>query len=261
MHGRVAARRPARRAAHERAMRGVAEDDVAGGGLRLRVALDAEVHVALVKEFLREGTMRRVAGNAAFAQRLVPEDVRPGLLAVAVRARLVQAREREAALGLVDVEAVRVVALATVEPAFEDLVTMWQPEFRVRLEVAREARLRRLARIDNELVAALSTRLNVPAARPVAGLAAGLAGEARAVRVETPVRARGESAGVVRVAVGAGGVAGERRPFDGGRSGDGALDGGAGAEDQAATGSEEAERGRQPAEDAFAREAHRRSVP
>lgn len=162
-------------------MRGVAEENFPGCGLHLRVALDAEVRVPLVEKFPDERTMRRVAGHAAFAQRFMGEDVRPALFTMAVEARLVKPRERKAALGFVDVEAMRVMALAAVKLAFEHLMVMRQPEFCVRLEVAGEARVRRLARVDDELVPSLPSRLDVLAARPVARLTAGLAGEARTV--------------------------------------------------------------------------------
>lgn len=261
MHRRVATRRPAGAAADERGVGGVAEDDFAGGGLHLRVALDAEVRVALVKKFLRERAVRRVAGDAAFAQRLVAEDVRLALLAMAVGAGLVQAREGEAALGFVDVEAVGVVALGTMEFAFENLVVVRQAELCVGLDVAGEARLRRLARVDDELVPTLSAGLDVLAAWPVARLAAGLACEARAVRVEAPVRAGGEGAGVVRVAVGAGVVADEGSALNDWRGRDGALNGGAGTEGERDAGGDEERRDGQPAEELFGRRSHGRSVP
>lgn len=211
-------------------MRSVAEDNVTSGGLRLRVALDAEIYVPLVEELLRERAVRRVAGHAPFAQRLVAEDVGLALLAMAVGARLVQSRGGESTLGFVDVKAVRVVALAAVEFAFKDLVVVRQPELRVGLDVAGEAGFRRLTRVDDELVMPLSAGLDVLAARPVARLATRLAGEARAVRVKAPVCARGEGAGVVRVALSAGLVADEGRALDLRRGGHGALYGRAGTQ-------------------------------
>lgn len=181
MHCRVTTRRPAGRPAEEGAMCRVAEEDFPGRGLHLRVALDTEVRVPLVEKFPDKGTMRRVAGHAAFAQRLVGKDVRPALLTMAVDARLVEPCEREATLGFMNVEAMRVMALAAVELAFEHLMVMRQPELRVRLEVAGEARVRRLARVDDELVPPLPSRMDVLAARPVARLTASLSGEARTV--------------------------------------------------------------------------------
>lgn len=261
MHSRVTARRPAGCPVDERAVRCVTEDDVASRGLHLRVAFDAEVCVALVEELLREGAVRRVAGDATFAQSLMAEDVRLALLAVTVGTRLVQAREREAALGLVDVEAVCVVALAAVEFAFEDLMMMRQAKFRVRLDVAGKASLRSLARVHNELVPPLPTGLDMLTTRSVARLASGLSCKARTVGVEAPVCARSKGAGVVRMAVGARLIADECRAFDLRRSGDRTLDGGAGAEAQADARSDEQRRGRQPAEDAFAIGGHGQSVP
>ena len=261
MHRRVAARRPAGAAADIVRVPFIPEINFSRRGLHLRVAFDAEVRVALVEQLSREGAVRRVAGHAAFAQGFVTENVRLALLAMAVGARLVESRECEAALGLVDVEAVGVVALAAVELAFEDLMMMRQAELGVGLDVAGEARFRRLARVDDELVAALPTGLNVLAARPVAGLAAGLAGHARAVRVEAPVSTRGEGAGVVRVAVGAGRVADEGCALNGWWRRDCALDGGAGAEGETDARGDEERRNSQPAEDAFASGGHRASVP
>lgn len=261
MHGRVAARRPAGAATDERGVRGVAKDDFPGGGLHLRVAFDAEIHISLVEEPLREGAVRRVTRDAALAQGLVSENVRLALLAVAVGARLVQARERETVLRFVYVETVCVMALSAVEFAFEDLVVMRQPELRVRLNVAGEAGLRRLAWIDDELVPPLPSCLDVLAARSVARLATGLARETRAVRVEAPVRTGGKSAGVVRVTVGAGLVADNGCAHDSRRSGDGALNGGAGAKSDADAGGDEERRDGQPAEELFGHRSHGRSVP
>jgi hypothetical protein len=126
----------------------------------------------------------------------------------------------------------------------------------VRLEMAGEARVRRLARVDDELLPALPARLDVLAPRPVARFAAGLARQARAVRVEAPVRAGGEGARVVRVAVGARGVAHERRALDLRRRGHGALDRRARTQRQAAARHEEAQGRREPGEETAACGGH-----
>ena len=59
---------------------------------RLRVATETEVIVAVQEELGVDRTMRLMANRAAFAQGLVLEDHRARLLAMALRARLVQAR-------------------------------------------------------------------------------------------------------------------------------------------------------------------------
>lgn len=58
-------------------------EDLAGGGLDLGVALETEVGVTLGQEFLMNRTVGLMAGDAAFTHGFVFEDERPRLLAVA----------------------------------------------------------------------------------------------------------------------------------------------------------------------------------
>ena len=82
----VAAGGPAGAAGEERGVVATADEDDAGRGLLLEVALQAEVGVAALEHLGVHGAVRVVAGDAALAGRLVLEHIRAALLDVALQA-------------------------------------------------------------------------------------------------------------------------------------------------------------------------------
>src|SRR5439155_501087 len=72
--------------------------------------------------------VRRVANRTALAERFVFEHERPGLLAMALRAGLVQPRHGQSAVRFHDVAAVRVVTLDAVHPVFNHRMMLRQVE-------------------------------------------------------------------------------------------------------------------------------------
>lgn len=213
MYRRVAPGRPTRAASHETGVIQLPDHDLPRRGLDLRMAFQAKVVVPFHEQLLVDRAVWIVASRAAFAQRLMLEREGPRLLAMALRARLIQLRHRQPARRLSDVAPVRVMAIHTVHAVFHDRMVVRQFEFGVNFEVTLIAACGVLARIDDELAPAPSGR-DVFAARTVAGFAAREARPFQIVFVEAPVRTGGEDPRNVRVAIRARLVAHESRAFD-----------------------------------------------
>lgn len=118
--------------------------------LRLRVALEAKIVVALDQHLAVDRAVGAVTNGAAFAHRFVLEDERLDLIAMTLCAGLVESRHGEATGGFHDVCAVRVVALDATHFAFEDGMMLREAELGVRLDVAIQTARRVLARIENK---------------------------------------------------------------------------------------------------------------
>ena len=147
---------------------------------------------------------------------------------MATRALLVEPRHRQAtARWLHDVEAMRIVALDAVHLAFADRVVLRQIELSVNFQMTGETCLRIAAGIDDKLGPSTARR-DVFAPRTVAGFAARTARHLRRIDVQPRVRAGGENARVVRMAIDTCGVANEMRSFDFRRGYDGTFDRGTG---------------------------------
>lgn len=146
-----------------------ANDDHARGCLLLEMALETEVLVALHEHPCVHAAVRVVAGGAAFMHGLVFKDERSALSGVAARAGLVLRGELRAT-ALDRVALVRVVAIGTTDFALRHGVMMRQAELTALVEMALEARLGRLAWIDDGV--ARPATLRVKAAGAVAGFAA-----------------------------------------------------------------------------------------
>lgn len=228
MHGGVAAGAPASALAHKGGVINLADEQAAGRALRLRVAFEAEVGVALDEQFVVNRAVRVVTHDAAFTHGLVLENKRPRLIAMAGGTGLVQLRHCQSAGGFHDVVPMRVVALDAVHLAFDDGMMMRQAEFGVRANMAAEAGFGGFAGIDDELVAALPAGLDVLAGGAVAGLATVLGGFTGRADEDTGMRAGGKLLCDGRMAVGTGLVAGKGRAFDVQRLDHRARDGGAG---------------------------------
>jgi hypothetical protein len=209
VHGVVATGGPAVAARHELRMIDLADDDISGISLNLRMAFQAQIIVPLDEQGAIDRAVRRMANGAALTQRFVLPDERPRLFAMTIGARFVLPRHRErgAARGtLENIRAVRVMAIDAVHAVLDHRMMLGQAKFSVLLEMTIEAGRGVFAGIDDELAAA-AAGLDVFAAGAVATFAAGARGEIRIVLVKTPVRAGREHARVIGVAIGAGGVA------------------------------------------------------
>jgi len=108
-----------------------------------------------------------MADRAAFALRLMLKDKWSRLFAMARHATFVQACHRQSTRGFENVAPVRIMALHTVYPVFNDRMTVRQIELRVGLKVALKTRGGILARIDDKNSASAACR-HVFAARAVA---------------------------------------------------------------------------------------------
>jgi len=210
---RVATGAPAPARGYEGGVILLADELAAGNALRLGVAFQAQVRVALHQQFRVDRAVGRMTDGAALAQRLVLEHERPRLLAMALRAILVQARHRQSAARFHDVVAVGVVALHTIHPVFIHRMMLGKVEFHVDFKVALKTRRRIFAGIDNELAAAAAS-LDVFAARPVARFAAGHRRTVQIVLVKASVGTRRKNTRDVGVAIGADSVADKLRAFD-----------------------------------------------
>lgn len=120
MNGRVAARRPAIAKRQKIRVIDVANVYVTGRRLRLRMAPQAETVIVFDEHVPVDRTMRVVANCTAFAHRLMFEDKRAGLRAMALDATLVLPGHRQPTGGLENILAVRVVALHATHVALQD---------------------------------------------------------------------------------------------------------------------------------------------
>ena len=118
----VAAAGPAGALLHVGAMRHLANEYFTRSPrtLHLGVAFEAKVLVALDEHLPVDRTMRTMADNAAFTERLVLKDEWPRLFAMALGAVLVELGHGESARWLENVTAMRVVTLPAVHPPLED---------------------------------------------------------------------------------------------------------------------------------------------
>src|SRR5437773_7224458 len=116
------------------------------------------------------------------------EHERPCLLAMTLGTVLVQPRHRQSAGRHENVGAMRIMALHAVHAAFQDRMVLRKAELSVDVQVTLETGGRVSPRVDDELAAA-TTCFDVLAAGAMAGLAAGLAGQFRALKMQAAVRA------------------------------------------------------------------------
>jgi len=152
MYGGVAAGGPASAKLQIEGVIHAADIDVALGAWTrlLGVAAEAKIGIRFGQQFGVDRTMRLMTDRAAFTQGGMFVNKWPGLLAMAVGAHFVLARHGQAAGGLHDVHAVRVVALDAVHFAFEHRMVLRIMKFGLHFQVALQAGLRVLAGIDDE---------------------------------------------------------------------------------------------------------------
>ena len=111
-------------------------------GLHLSMTPQTQVGIALHQHAAVYRAVRVVAGDAALAQCLVLEDVRPGLLLVAANAHGVSLLRAQPTGDLMDVLAVWFMTINTGHPPLEDAMMVRQGEFAVGRHVALETSLR-----------------------------------------------------------------------------------------------------------------------
>lgn len=134
VNGRMTARGPAGAAADEIGVVHFTDEKLAGligRPLHLHVAFEAKIIVAFGEKLAIYGAMRVVAGGASFAHGLVLVNEGAGLFTMTFRALLIHARHGEAAGGLHDFLAVRIVALRAIHAAFDDGMMLGQIEERM----------------------------------------------------------------------------------------------------------------------------------
>jgi hypothetical protein len=137
------------------------------GTLRLSVAPQTEIVIALEKKLGVDRSVRLMANSATLSQRLVLENKWPSLFPMTLGAGLVEPRHGQAARRFHDVHSVRIMTLRAVHLCFQDGMMLGQFEFGVRFEVAREASSRVLAGVNNEVPTA-TAHCDMLAAGPVA---------------------------------------------------------------------------------------------
>jgi len=194
-----------------------------GTSLHLRMASKAEICIPLGQHLRVYRTVRRVANDAAFAQRFMLEHERSRLIAMALGALLVAPRHGEATSRFHNIFAVRIVTLHAIHSAFEHRMVLRQIEFGVRLQMALEACFWRFTGVDDEL-ASPPAALNMFAAWSVTRFTPAQANRFRAFDMHPRVRAGWENPRVVRVTFSADFVADIFGAFDLGGRHDGAID-------------------------------------
>jgi len=207
VNGGMATRSPAGTLPQESGMRRGADVNLTGlAMLHLGVAAQAEIRVALGQHLSVHGTVRVVANGATFAQGFMFENERAGLFAVALRTVFVQARHGEAACGLKDILAVRVVTLDAIHPPFNNWMMLGQTELGLGLEMALKTGGGLLAGIDDEFATA-AAGLDMLAAGSMARFASGLTAHLRGIHVDAGVGAGGKVAGNIGVTIVASSIA------------------------------------------------------
>jgi hypothetical protein len=206
----------------------IADEDLPAP-LRLCMATKAKIRIGLHQHLAVDRAVRLMTGHTPFTQSLVLEDKTPRLFAMTTRALFVGASHGQSTGGFHDIGPVYVMALHAVHFAFAHGMMLREVELSVNLQVAVEASLRVLARVEDE-PASPTTRRDMFAARAVTRLTARAAGQLGRLDMQPRVRTGGEDPRMVGVAIDAGFVAGESGTFDLGRWNNDALDGGAGNE-------------------------------
>ena len=178
MNGRVTTRAPA--CAKSQLVRMIHSSDQNAVGTRecswlLSVAFETEIVVPFDQHPGVDRAVWIVANGATFTQRLMLEDIRPRLLAVALGAAFIQPAHFRSARWVHNIETMRIVALHTIHVPFDYGMTMRQIKFRMRLLVTAEARARIFAGINNEFTQPSST-FDVLAARTMTRFAARITG-------------------------------------------------------------------------------------
>jgi hypothetical protein len=181
--------------------------------LDLRVAFQAQVRIALDEHLAINRPVRVVAHRATFTHRFVFEHKWPRLLAMTLRAGLVQARHRQAPCPFENVAAMRIMALHAVHSIFQHRMVLRQFEFSVRLQMTLKTGIRRFPGIDDELAASAAGG-HVETSRAMTGFAAGASRRRTLFEVDSRMRAGCECPNIIRMTVVTGTIAHKRRSRD-----------------------------------------------
>src|ERR1051326_3909810 len=178
--GFVATGGPARALRQTRGVIAVADEDAAVARLLLEMAFQAERRIALVQHPLVHRAVRRMATDAAFAERFVLEDERPALRSVTLETGFVVAEQRGSAtlerlrqVGSATFDGVAfvwVVTISTTDLALQDGMVMRQLKCRAHFGMALETGRGRLSRIHD--LGAFAAALYMQTSRAVARFAA-----------------------------------------------------------------------------------------
>jgi len=158
--------------------------------LHLHMTLEAKIVVAFGQKLPVDRAMGVVAGDAPIAQRFVLKDERSALLAMTLRAALIQSCHRQAAGGLHDVMTMRVVALDAVHDSFHDGMMLWKFEFGMDVQMTLETCGRIFTRINDE--SPPTAHADMLACCSMARFATGHGSELDVILRKTPVCARRE---------------------------------------------------------------------
>ncbi len=221
MDGGVTASAPTGTAVYKRRVRNIADVDVPAHGMNLRMAFEAKVVVPLDQHLVGDGTVGRMADGAAFAQGFVLVNKHSRLFSMTARATFIQAcharlrahPESRAVRGPINICAVRIMALHTVHPAFENGMVVRKFELGMDIEMAGETGLRFQARIHDKLSTPASG-FYVQAARSMTGLAASRFGLRGTLELQPCMGARVKRTGELGMAILAGRIADKSCPLD-----------------------------------------------
>ncbi len=218
MHRRVAARRPAGAHADQTRVINVADINLSPSHawtLDLRMALEAEIQVALDQQLGVDTPVRVVAGRAALAHRRMLKDKGAGLLPMALGARLIPACHRQATGRFKDVAPVGIVALRAVHLLLQDRVVLGEVKFGLFLAMALETGGGVFPWIDDEFASPATTR-HVQTRGSVARLTARLPDGAGVFQVDADMSAGRKDAGDALMALDASLVADKAGPRNSG---------------------------------------------
>ena len=140
--------------------------------LDLSVTTQAQIRIGIDEQLGIDRTVGLVTRGAALPQSGMFENERMRLFPVTLGASFVQARHGQAALGLSNIAAVRIVTLNAVHPVLRHRMVPRQTELGVNIQVASKTTCRVLAWIGDKNAPSAAS-LHMFAARPVAGFATG----------------------------------------------------------------------------------------
>ena len=173
MHGFVAAGGPAGSAGEEGSVIAPADLNSSRSRLLLKMALETKILVALNQHPRIDRSVNRMAGGAAFTNRLMLEDEGASLGGVAPAAGF-ELRGQGRTAAFYHRTLVRIVAIAATDFSFQHRMMVRQIEFTPFVQMTLEAGLWRFARIDDRVMG--TAGFGVEAAGPVARFAADVDG-------------------------------------------------------------------------------------
>lgn len=194
-------------------MRRVADVNLARRALHLRVAFQAEVQIVLKQQLAVHRTVRVVANRAALPQSLVFEHKWPCLLAMTLRAILIESRHSQPAGRFKNITTMRIVTLHAIHLPLYDWMMLRHSKLGFGLQMTLKTGAWILARINNEFAAAPAC-FNMLASRPMARFAPSLTAKLCVLNVDARVGTGRENARDIRVTLGASVIANVSRSWN-----------------------------------------------